>query len=509
MPIRPAGLSKSKLLSYRQCPKRLYLEVHGASLGLESSAGALDPMLAKHGDDIGRIARSLYGPGEMIGEPGASLADCLDQTREVLAGKTATLFEATLDHEGVLVRADVLKRSRGRVELIEVKSSTIKGYERNAVKQDILHFDCAVQRWTLEKSGIAPRKVKLAMVDSAFVYGGDGSYDGLLREIDVTSKVSEMATSVVSSVRHARSTLAGELPVIPPGKHCTVPYVCPFQDFCAGGEERSEYPAQRLLTLRNRRNKEVMEEVERNGWTDLREVPRKILSDDRDLRIWDAVKTGKPQLRREARTWASGLPYPRYYIDFETIQFAVPIWAQTRPYEQLPFQWSCHTERADGSLEHKAFLAEGKGAPMRAFAESLIKAVGKSKAPVMVYSAAMEVSRLKDLAIRFPDLRLALQAIITRIVDILPVMRDHYYHRDMDGSWSIKAVLPTIAPELTYHTLGAVQDGSAAQWAYLRLLDDATPVVELQRIRKDLLAYCQHDTLAMVKLVQYLQGCPL
>lgn len=503
MPARRPGLSKSKLVSYRQCPKRLFLEVHGAEYGINMEEAQLDPMRARHGADVGNVARALYGPGTLIGEAGGSLAECLQETQAALANAKPPLFEATVQHDGLLIKADVLTRSRGVATLVEVKSSTLNTYEKFEVKRDTLRFDAAVQAWALERSGVQLRSIKLAMVDSRYMYVKEGDYSGLLREVDVTVGARAMEDEVIDAIAGARKTLTGKLPNVEMGPQCNSPYECPFQDFCAGPDQ-PEFPAHRLLTLRNRKNREVVEHLDQNGWTDLRQVPKKLLSHALDVRIWTAVKTGKPQLEPAAREWARDLTFPRYYIDFETIQFAVPIWPGTRPYDQLPFQWSCHIEHADGRLEHAEFLDDGGKLPLRTFAESLLEVLGRGKGPVVVYNQAFEARCLSELATRFQDLAPRIDKILARMVDLLPVMRDHYYHRDMQGSWSIKDVLSTIDPEMGYERLSGVQEGNAAQFAFLQLIDPATRNEDRTRLRNELLTYCQHDTLAMVRIMEYL-----
>ncbi len=503
MPARRRGLSKSKLMSYRQCPKRLYLEVHGESQGLDMSNRDIDEMLARNGEDVGNVARILYGPGQLIGSAKTPLEQCLSDTQTALSSTKAPLFEATVEHDGVLIRADVLTRSRGKSAVVEVKSSTRNSYEKSEVKRETLQFDAAIQAWALERAGMPLRSVKLAMVNSQFVYPGDGNYEGLLHEEDVTEQVRHLEAAVTDIVQEARKTLNGKLPSVEMGPQCTSPYDCPFQDVCARPNQPA-YPAHRLLTLRNRNNASLIASVEKNGWTELSEVPKKLLSHELDLRIWNAVKTGKPQLAPHARDWAKDLPFPRYYIDFETIQFAVPVWTGTRPYEQLPFQWSCHVEYEDGTLEHAEFVGDDGQLPLRAFAESLLRTLGRGTGPIVVYNQGFEVGRLRELAARFPDLAPRIKKVLSRIVDLLPVMRAHYYHRDMHGSWSIKAVLPTIAPDMDYDELDDVSEGAGAQIAYLKILDPSTPSKERQRLREALLRYCCHDTLAMLRIVQYL-----
>lgn len=221
-------------------------------------------------------------------------------------------------------------------------------------------------------------------------------------------------------------------------------------------------------------------------------------------RIQTCSKSNSVYVSDEVAEQLSLLPFPRYYLDFESVQFVVPIWAGTRPFEQLPFQWSCHIEHDEGGgLEHKEFLAESGEPPMRQFTESLIACLG-SDGPVMVYSN-FERTTIRQLQQRFSDLHADLENIVDRLVDLLPVAEQHYYHPAMKGSWSIKAVLPTIAPELDYKVL-SVQDGNMAQVAFLEMIDNATGEERRNKIRAALLEYCGQDTLAMVKLFNYLRA---
>jgi hypothetical protein len=171
---------------------------------------------------------------------------------------------------------------------------------------------------------------------------------------------------------------------------------------------------------------------------------------------------------------------------------------------QVPFQWSCHTETAKGMMTHCAFLADGQSDPRRPFAETLIEAVGTT-GPVFVYNAPFERSRMQELAEYYPDLAPALNAAIDRIVDLLPIAREHYYHPDMRGSWSIKAVLPTIAPDLAYDNL-EVANGGMAQEAFAEIMQPETTPERRQQLHNALLLYCERDTLAMVRIAHYFEG---
>ena len=239
------------------------------------------------------------------------------------------------------------------------------------------------------------------------------------------------------------------------------------------------------------------------GIEDIRDIPEGRLSSTTQEWVRRVTIAGEPELKPDAAD-VGAYDYPRYYLDFETIQFAVPIWEGTRPYEALPFQWSCHIELASGELRHEEYVDTVGNPPMRICAESLLRVVGK-EGPVFTY-APYEKRVLNALAAHYPDLAEDLHKLIERLVDLLPIVRRTYYHPDMLGSWSIKNVLPTVAPHLDYGSLGEVQDGNAAGTAYLRIINPETDNAECQRLVCELLAYCKLDTLAMVELVKYLSS---
>jgi hypothetical protein len=483
----PIALSKTKLLSLTRCRRKLWLETYSPELVAEPSAESA--ALLATGNAVGAIARQLYGrgAGHTVGfERGLRAA--IDQTRAlVAAGGTAPIFEATFDHEGVNVRVDVLDRSEDKPKIVEVKSSA-------RVKDHHLD-DCAIQAWALTNNGLAPRAVAVATLNPEFVYEGDGRYDGLLVETDVTEAVQARLADVAGLVTAARSTLAElDEPAVPVGMQCGAPYGCEFYEHCAP-------PPGKFPVLGLGGSKEKLFELMHSGFRDLRDVPESALEGDTQRRIWQQSRLGQPYVGAELRALARALALPRYYLDFETLAPAVPIFAGTRPFEALPFQWSCHVETGLGQLAHAEFLDLGAAPPMRALAESLLATLGTA-GPILVYTP-FERRVIQSLAERFPDLAAPLAALVERIVDLHPPTRRHYYHPDMQGSWSIKAVLPTVAPGLRYSALGEVQDGFAAQNAYVEAIAPTTSEARRATLRRALLDYCRHDTLALVRLVEF------
>jgi hypothetical protein len=416
------------------------------------------------------------------------LRAAIDATRAlVAAGGQAPIFEATFDHDGVSVRIDVLERSEPSPKLIEVKSSV-------RVKEHYLD-DCAIQAWALIENGLAPRAVAVATLNPEFVYAGDKRYDGLLVETDVTEPVRERLTSVPELIVAARSTLADlDEPDVAVGTHCGTPYECELYAHCAPAA--GKYP---VLGLGG--SKEKLFELLHSGYSDLRDVPEAKLENDTQRRIWQQSRLEQPYVGAELRALVGSLAFPRYYLDFETLAPAVPIFAGTRPFEALPFQWSCHIETSLGALAHAEFLDLGSEPPMRRLADGLLATLGTA-GPILVYTP-FERRVIHSLAARYADLAAPLAALAERIVDLHPPTRRHYYHPAMQGSWSIKAVLPTVAPDLSYAALGEVQDGFAAQSAYFEAVDRATSEDRRAALRKALLQYCRQDTLALARLVAY------
>lgn len=475
-------LSKSKILSGLQCPKRLHLEIHQPELG-EFSAATEQAFAVGH--EVGEVARRLNPGGTLIGnpeDPGTALKDTAAALGDA---KDALLYEPCFSHGGVLVRADIFAKRRKKHRLIEVKSSTsVKGYHYN---------DAAIQAWVLEGAGYPPDEVFLDHINNQFVYLGDGDYAGLFTRVDVTDEVSDLLPAVPEWVAALRKYLAGPLPDIAMGRQCNDPFACPFQGFCS--KDQPQFPLSLLKYAGN-----LVRQLEAEGYRDLREVPTKRVQGDFQRLIHKAILTGKGVLDPGAAAAIKGLAYPRYYLDFETIAFAVPVWAGTRPYEKLPFQWSCHVEKAGGKLEHREFLDVSGAPPMRAFAESLIAALGR-RGPILVYST-FERTILKQLIDRIPDLTDPLDAIIGRLFDVLAVARACYYHPDLNGSWSLKGVLPAIAPELAYDDL-EVQDGGMAQVAYTEAIHLDTTPERKEAIRQALLRYCKRDTFAVLRVAKH------
>ena len=339
-----ARLSKSRLMAALQCERRLWLELHQPELA-ELSAGTRAAFATGH--EVGDVAQALYsashGAGHLL-EYDGGLGAALGLTKRLLAdpADTRPIYEATFQHEGILVRLDVLLREPAGVHLIEVKSST--GLKPEHVT------DCAIQAWVARGAGLDFQRMSLAHIDNRFVYAGDGDYRGLLNEHDITSDVLALQSVVPQWLAAAQAVAAGKKePHIAPGKRCVSPYECAFMAHC--WPVGVAYPVQSLGG-----DRELLGSFVAAGFKDLRDVPTERLTRADHQRIQAVTRAGSPQLDPEAGEFVRALGFPRYFLDFETIGPAVPLFAGTRPYEALPFQFSCHVLHADGRIEHRSHL---------------------------------------------------------------------------------------------------------------------------------------------------------
>ena len=483
-------LSKSRIQSGRQCHKRLWLELHHP--GLARWEPAFQARLDE-GTRFGELARDLLGGGELITADHLHLQEAFDQTRAALerpGSQRLMLFEPAFCHEDVRVRVDAFERNEHAEHgdtLIEVKSTA-------SVKDEHL-WDCAIQTWVARGAGRPVRQVVLAHVNTQFVYSRTGDYGGLLKQVDITAAVEALQGEIPRIVRELKQVASGHKPMIATGRHCTTPYGCPFLTYCRSEEPApSAYPVALLP-----RAHALVGRLHDQGYRDLRDVPPGALVNPLHQTIAQATRSGQAWVSERLRSVLAAVPYPRLFLDFETVRFVIPPWLGTRPFQALPFQFSCHRLASDGTVSHVEFIDLTGQSPIDAFVEHLLEAVAGG-GPIMVWNQGFEASRLRELAEMVPASRDALTQVMARLVDLLPLYRTHYYHRDMRGSWSIKAVLATVAPNLAYGDL-EIANGVQAQAAYAEAIAGHTSLARRAQIRSELLAYCQRDTLAMMRLM--------
>ncbi len=485
--------SKSKLIAAWQCQKKLYLDKHHPDLAEDSDERQV---IFDVGHRVGKMAQDKYGTRDSVEIAyNSDSSVMLKDTSELFAGGIDfPVFEATFEHDGVLIRADVMIPDGDAWHVIEVKSG--------ASAKDVNKFDAAIQLWVLRGAGLSIKSISLAYIDNQFEYQGDGDYDALLKQEDVTEIAERLQGQVAALVATSAATVMGEMPKVPVGRHCATPYLCEFQSVCWPTE--SKYP---IVGIRGAK-KDIFAWVNK-GLKDIRDIPAKEVKGAKRQWIYRVAKAGKPEVLAGAKEVLAALPYPRYYLDFETTGPGIPIWEGTQPYKQVPVQWSVHIDdgKGDGSLasvQHEEFLDLSGEPPMRALAESLIKCLGDS-GPVFEYTT-VEERVIRQLADMFPDLKAPLLAIVERVVDLANVTKKYYCHPDMLGSWSLKYIGPTVASSINYKELGEINEGMAAANFFLEAIHSETTPERKADLKAKLLKYCWVDTAAMVEIVRFLQS---
>lgn len=492
--MRP--LSKSKLVSFRQCPKRLWLEVHRPGLRRDSLS---TQAVFKTGHEVGAIAQQLYdqgGQGAAVDLKVLGVTGALAATRKLLSTRRP-IFEAGFSAQGAMAFADVLLPSSAQAgtgwKMVEVKSSTsVKSYQEE---------DVAIQSFVAMASGVQIDQVCVAHIDSDWVYPGEGDYRGLLREVDVTEAALSRHGEVRSWIADAQAVASQNQP--PPvimGDQCDKPFACGFKEHCSEGIKAPEFPVRWLPRIQANALKQF---IQGGQITEMRDVPDELLT-DKQRRVKEATLSGRVYFDNAGA--AADLhqhPLPAYFLDFETIQFGVPRWKGTRPFQMIPFQFSLHRLGEDGSLAHEGFLDLSGSDPSQAFASALVSMCSEP-IPVFVYNAGFEGARIRELASRFPQLSADLLAIGDRLVDLLPIAESRYYAPTQQGSWSIKRVLPAMTGRQDYDQLQGVQDGTMAMDAFLEAVDPKTSPARKDEVREQLERYCKLDTLAMVQVWRFL-----
>ncbi|MFZ0798399.1 MAG: DUF2779 domain-containing protein [Terriglobales bacterium] len=482
-------ISKSRFVAGCQCLKRLYWQVHEPELGGVPDAAAV--ALMEQGGAVGRLARQLFAGGVEV--PFRDPEQAIRITRELIANpEVPAIFEAAFENGGVLVRVDILHRRRdGRWRLIEVKSTA-------DLKEHHLE-DVAIQHRVVSRSGLDLASSCLAHINRNYVFqGGCIDVRRFFKIRNLTRRIERLLPKLTFQLRsELRVLVMPNPPEIPTGPHCTNPVTCEFFDRC-----NPPLPDNNIGSL-PRLHASAAEELEELGVESILDIPDDFPLSERQRIACTSVQTGQPWFSAEFGKELETLRYPLYFTDFESVNPAIPRFAGMRPFDQLPFQWSLHVQREPAAEpEHYEFLATDDADPRREFTTSLFGALGESGS-IVVY-APFESQRLSELAAWLPEFAGLIKTIQGRLFDLLPVVRNHVYHPAFAGSYSLKAVLPALVPEMTYDGM-AVANGQDAGLAWESLVRGGLDQSERERTRKALLDYCGKDTLALVRLLETLR----
>lgn len=476
-------LSKSRFVAGWQCHKQLWLRVfEPRAPELEINKVLQDRF--DQGEEVGKLARLRFPGGVGIDLPHNDPQRVATTLQALEAGAPA-VFEATFVAGQVYVQIDVLERTSDGFSLIEVKSSS-------KVKDEHIP-DVAIQTWVARQAGINVRRAEVLHLNTEFRHPDRGD---LFQLTDVTDLVEAFQSEVPRLVAEQLAVLGGPQPPVPVGRHCwMIDRDCPFWDRCFPTDEHHIWNLYRAQ--KNQKWGLVLQGIRR-----VVDLPANHKLTETQRRQRKALETGA-MLVEPALATALGVFDGRLgFLDFETISRAIPVWSDVGPWRQVVVQFSYHEQQTDGSYSHKAYLAEGPGDPREELAIQLLDAT-RSAERIVMYSS-FERTRIRELAQWVPRLATELNALEQKLVDLLPVIQNHVYHPRFEGSFSIKKVLNPLVPDLTYNDL-AIVDGQEASVEIARLLFVAHKVEDRDQLRRDLLAYCERDTWAMVRLLEKLR----
>ncbi|MFZ2223644.1 MAG: DUF2779 domain-containing protein [Candidatus Deferrimicrobium sp.] len=481
-------LSKSLYMRGLQCHKSLYLDRHRPELRAAPSPEL--EALWKSGHEVGDFAHMLFPGGVVVPFDRLTKDEQLSKTREEIDRGTKAIYEATFSFNDVFVKADIIVRNRGCRDLYEVKSST-------SVKE---HYwdDVAVQYYVLSGCGLPMNKAYLVHINNGYVRQGDIVPEELFVLQDITGVVKEKQADIPDTLAEMRAMLRDEMPKIDIGPHCSDPYDCDFMDFCW-----RHVPEHSVFSLRGRGIDQW--DLYRQGVIKLQDVPLDSLNLMQRMQVEYYLDKKSHADPAKIREFLKKVRYPACFLDFETFGSGIPLFDGTRPYQQVPFQYSLHRIDAEGGdVRHFEYLAQPGVDPRVEIAEKLVGEIPFG-ACVIAYNMAFERRVLREMGDFLRNLRKRLNAVAEGMIDLMePFKRRDIYHWRMNGSYSLKSVLPVLVPGMTYEGL-EISDGAMAPEAYFTMEAVADPA-DLARLRKALLEYCKQDTLALVRLLEKMRG---
>lgn len=491
MEKRNYRISKSQYLKGIQCPKALWLYRHRPDLAPEISES--QQYLFDIGHEIGKLAQQYFRGGIEITAEHYEIDKSIKSTKSAIKQGQNILFEATAcSKDGAYSRIDILKKVKGgdAWDLIEVKASTsVKDYHID---------DITLQRYAFLNAGYRIRKSILMYVNNEYVRSGELDLKKMFKQEGCTKLVDKKIGQVKGNVKKLIETINKKNePPMEIGDQCSSPFDCDYMGYC--WDHVPDYSVYDIFKG-NKLNDLLSENI-----LSVSDIPDDFKVTDRQQIDIDSFKRNRIYKdKKRIKEFLSSLTYPLYYLDYETINHAIPLFDNTSPYQLIPFQFSLHIQKKKGGkLKHVEFLYTEQGDPRPELIKSLLENCGE-KGSVVVYNKGFESRINSELGQAFPKFKNRLKQINQRMVDVMIPFKSRFlYHPKMEGSASLKDVLPAFVPGMSYDDL-AISDGESASMLYLSCIKDMVSEEEKNKIYKDLRKYCKQDTFAEVKLLEVL-----
>ena len=489
------NLSKSLYTKAIQCPKALWLKKYKQDVLTPPDESAL--AVFETGNIVGDLACQLFPNGKEV-PYSKNYDEMIATTEQYLTDGESAIYEATFKYQDILVMVDILVvEDDGSFSIYEVKSST-------SVKDIYLH-DASIQYYVLKGLGISIKNTNIVHIDTSYVRADELELDKLFSILDVSDEVISLQDDIPIRLKEFEEYLEDKInePDIDIGTQCKKPYECDAKDYC--WKVQRQIPDYSIFNIFNLGSKKQVE-LYSQDIVNIDDVPDDFDMTENQAQSVQNYKSKTTHIdTQRINEFVNSLSYPIYHLDFETFQQAIPEFKGIKPFEQIPFQYSIHIEYQDGTLEHKEFLAEDGIDPRVQMAQKLCEDL-PTNVTVLAYSMSFEKGVINKLASSFEEYSSHLLAITENIKDLMiPFQKKYYVTPDMNGSYSIKNVLPSLVPEMeqAYKELDGVQNGSQAMNAFANM--SKLEYEEKQKMRNSLLEYCKLDTLAMLKILDKLK----
>ena len=492
-------LTKTDFLIYQDCPHNAWVKIHEPDIFHSKPLSVFDQLIIETGNDVDELARELFPNGELIERGDAN------RTRELIDSEAPVLYQPYFATEHFVTASDIFvwNKNAGNYDLYEVKASTTG--EDKKKKDELYTNDIAFQLRVLRACGVSIGRAFLVRLNPEYIRGADLNIQDLFVREDFTERAMAVVEGVETQMETALAILnADKMPTIPCGcmyrgrsAHCTT-----FTHINPTVPEYSVHDISRIGL-----SKKKLAELIENNMLAIEDVPDDFKLSEAQRNQVDATISGKPSVDEGAiEAFIKTIEYPIAFFDYETFPSAIPRFVGYRPFDQIPFQFSLHVIPEEGSEAiHHEFLFTETGNPDRELIAALRTAM-PSTGSVISWNKSFEMtinsrlgSRHKGDAEYFADIN-------NRMVDLRdPFSGQLFVHPAFKGKTSIKAVLPVLVQngEGSYRDL-AIQEGATATETWNRTVTGQMTKEEIKTARKNLLAYCHLDTLAMVLILKEL-----
>ncbi|MCV3356036.1 DUF2779 domain-containing protein [Campylobacter sp. RKI_CA19_01122] len=485
--------SKSRYTRGTQCAKSLWLKTYKDEV-LSTPENTSDKF--KTGNKVGELACELFPNGVKIEFEGGSFDEKYEQTKKLLENNQEVIYEATFCYDGILIMIDILQNTKDGLIINEVKSSTSL--------KDVYIDDCALQYYVLSNLNYKIKQVNLIHLNNEYYRGDFLDINQLFKFNDITDKVIQNQEEVRKNLKYFEEILSkNEEPNIDIGTHCFDPYECDGYEYC-WVKQRNLCENENVFNISRLNANKKFEPYQKNiiNFKDIKDPS--IFNENQQIQIKASLNKEIYINKENIKKFLDTLTYPVYHLDFETFMQAIPEYKGIRPYMQIPFQYSLHIDYKD-KLEHKEFLSECGIDPRYELVRNLINDIPKDVC-VLSYNASFEKGVIRNLALAFPKFCEHLLNIEKNIKDLMiPFQNKDYYHYKMQGSYSIKKVLPALIPDMeqAYKNLNLIHNGNEAMQSFEAMQNMSEN--ERKSYCQALLEYCKLDTLAMVKILKHLE----